>query len=392
MSPTRRTLLAAGAATLAFPALSFAQNAGDKRLVVVLLRGGLDGLAAVSPQGDPDYARLRGRLAQPSALSLDNNFTLHPRLTHFHALYQLRELLPVHAAATAYRERSHFDGQNVLESGATRPFGRDSGWLNAALAALPPARSQNRRELGLALAAQAPLILRGETAVATWSPSALPAPNADTLARLMDLYRRRDPALATALQGAVAANALADEAGDMSGARGPRAVSALARVAANFLRQPTGPIAAVIEIGGWDTHANQGGEQGVLARNLGALDDGMNALKTELGPAWGDTLVLIVTEFGRTAAPNGAGGTDHGTAAAAFLAGGGVRGGRVLADWPGLAQNALFEGRDLRPTLDLRAVLKGALGDHLGIADSALDRTVFPGSGAVRKISDLIQA
>ncbi|MBC7769027.1 MAG: DUF1501 domain-containing protein [Phycisphaerales bacterium] len=388
MQLSRRLLLAAGGAALSFPALSWAQAGGAKKLVLVVLRGGLDGLAALAPIGDPDYTRVRGRLAQADALALNGMFALHPRLPKFNALYQAGELLPVHACATPYRERSHFDAQNVLESGAAQPFGRDSGWLNAALGTLSTSAG---RERGLALSAQAPLVLRGPNAVATWSPSALPAPASDTIARVMDLYERSDPALATALHGAIAANSLVDGA-DGAGARGPRAVSALARVAATFLRQTDGPTAAVVEMSGWDTHANQGLEQGPLARNLGALDDGLDTLKTELGPAWRDTLVVIITEFGRTAAPNGAGGTDHGTAAAAFLAGGVVAGGRVLSDWPGLSAGALLERRDLRPTTDLRAVLKGALADHLRVSSAALGRDVFPDSAALAPIQGLLRA
>ena len=384
---SRRFILAAGAAALSFPTMAWAQAGGDKKFVLVILRGGLDGLSALAPVGDPDYARVRRQLALESPLRLDAMYALHPRLVHFQSLYQARELLAVHACATAYRERSHFDAQNVLETGAARPFGRDSGWLNAALAADAHARGRQR---GVALSAQAPLVLRGPAPVATWSPSALPTPSSDTLTRLLSLYERTDPALATALQGAMNANALADEA-DMSGAGAARAPSALARVAANFLKQADGPTAAVLELTGWDTHTNQTGEQGPLARNLRALDDGLAALKEELGPAWANTVVLIATEFGRTAAPNGGGGTDHGTAAAAFMAGGAIAGGRVHADWPGLAPNALYEGRDLRPTTDLRALIKGVLADHLRISNAALETTIFPDSSGVRALPDLLR-
>jgi uncharacterized protein (DUF1501 family) len=246
--------------------------------------------------------------------------------------------------------------------------------------------------MGMALSAQAPLILRGQTAVATWSPSALPDVQDDTIARLLSLYEARDPALATALQSAMSANGIAMNSGadDMRG--GARALAPLARIAARFLKSDDGPVAAVMEMGGWDTHANQGLEQGPLARALTLLDDGLDAFKQEMGPAWANTVVIIATEFGRTAAPNGAGGTDHGTGAAAFLAGGAVRGGRVLADWPGLARNALHEQRDLRPTTDLRAVFKGVLADHLRVPGAALERDAFPDSGAQRPVQGLLRA
>jgi uncharacterized protein (DUF1501 family) len=387
----RRHLLAgaAGAASLSIPAFAFGQaQATDKRLLVIILRGGLDGLSALPPIGDPNFASVRGRLAIPrdAALRLDNTFALHPNLPKLHAMYGAGEALPIHACATAYRERSHFDAQNVLETGAPAPFARTSGWLNTALGALPRARP----EMGVALSAQAPLILRGETPVSTWSPSALPNVNSDTISRLMALYEATDPNLANALSSAMAANDVAMEsgAGDMS-ARG-RQFTPIAQIAARFLKDPNGPIAAVAEMGGWDTHANQGLELGPLARNLTALDDGLDAFKREMGPEWANTVVIVATEFGRTAAPNGAGGTDHGTGAAAFLVGGAVRGGRILADWPGLASSALHEGRDLRATTDLRGVFKGVLADHLRVSNAGL-QGAFPDSGAARQLPDLLR-
>jgi uncharacterized protein (DUF1501 family) len=334
---------------------------------------------------------VRGRLATPreSALPLDGVFALHPRLAKMHALYRAGELAPIHACATSYRDRSHFDAQNVLETGAAAPFARSEGWLNTALGALP----NSRPEMGVALSAQAPLILRGPAAVSTWSPSVLPDLDSDTLARILDLYQDRDPALARALDAAIGANAMAAGAGadEMGGARA-RNLAPLAQIAARFLKDDGGPIAAVLETNGWDTHANQGLEQGALPRALTSLDDGLDAFRTEMGARWSDTVVIIATEFGRTVAPNGAGGTDHGTGAAAFIAGGAVRGGRVLSDWPGLSRAALHEGRDLRPTTDLRSILKGVMADHLHVPTAALQRDVFPDSAAVRPVQDLFRA
>ncbi|MEZ5960904.1 MAG: DUF1501 domain-containing protein [Hyphomonadaceae bacterium] len=389
----RRHLLvgATGAAALSFPVFAFGQaQATDKRLLVIILRGGMDGLAALAPIGDPAYASARGRLAlqRDGALALDDTFALNANLPKMHALYRAGELLPIHACATAYRERSHFDAQNVLESGAPAPFARTEGWLNKALGALPGARP----EMGMALSPQAPLILRGPTNVATWSPSALPDVDNDTMARLLALYQARDPALAHALSSAISANGVAMDAGAEAMRAGPRSITPTAQIAARFLKDDAGPIAAVMEMGGWDTHANQGIEQGALARGLTSLDDGLEAFKQEMGPAWANTVVIIATEFGRTVAPNGANGTDHGTGMAAFLAGGAVRGGRVLADWPGLQRAALYEGRDLRPTTDMRAVFKGVLADHLRVPGAALERDAFPHSRSVRGIQDLLRA
>jgi uncharacterized protein (DUF1501 family) len=395
MLPSRRDALLAGfagAAALSFPRPGFAAEAGGRKLVVFILRGGMDGLAAVAPVGDPAYASARRGLVQArgSGAALDGTFALHPKLAGLAGLYASGELIVAHAVGTPYRDRSHFDAQNVLETGAAAPFVRQTGWVNAALGALPARATQGRKEIGLALAAQEPLILRGATPVATWSPSGTPDADADTVARLMDLYRHTDPQLAAALTSAQAANAVAAQAGGMN-AKG-RGVAPLVKAAAGFLLQPTGPVAAVIEMSGWDTHIGQIQEAGPLARALTELDAAVLTLKADLGPAWRETLVVIVTEFGRTVAMNGSGGTDHGTGMAAFLSGGAIAGGRVLADWPGLAPTALLDGRDLRPTMDVRAVLKGALSEHLGIARSALDAQVFPDSAAVRPLAGLIRA
>jgi uncharacterized protein (DUF1501 family) len=352
----------------------------------------MDGLAAVPPIGDPNYTSLRGGLALQRAevLPLDSTFALHKSLPKLEAMYDALELTPIHAAATGHRDRSHLDGQNVLESGAAAPFARTDGWLNAALAALP----RSRVDMGVALSAQAPLVLRGATPVATWSPSVLPSVGDNTVQRLLALYDARDPQLADVLHAAMGANAVAMDTGanGMNGAGGGyRQITPLAKLAARFLKDQSGPIAAVMDMGGWDTHANQGAAQGALARNLGLLDDGIGAFKTEMGPAWSNTSVIIVTEFGRTAASNGAGGTDHGAAAAAFLAGGAVHGGRVFADWPGLSAGALYQNRDLTPTVDIRAVIKGVLADHMRVPNAALDSAVFPDSASVRPVQSLLR-
>lgn len=393
MRISRRLALGAGLAALTIPAVAFGATT-RKRLAVVILRGGLDGLAAAPPVGDPAYAAVRGPLAfqRGETLPLDGTFALHPKLAGLKAAWDARELIVCHAVGTSYHERSHFDAQNVLETGAARPYARDSGWLNAALGALPAATSAGRREMGMALSQQAPLILRGPASVGVWSPSALPDADANTVGRILALYRKRDAALAASLESAMAANAIAAEAGsDMAGGKqGYRSITPIAKAAAGFLKQPDGPVAAVIEMTGWDSHANQGTDGGQLAGNLAALDAGLVSLKQELGPVWADTAVLVVTEFGRTAGANGNRGTDHGAGAAAFLVGGAVAGGRVLADWPGLAPAQLFEGRDLRITADIRGVMKGLLADHLGVARVALGEA-FPDSAGVAPAGGLLR-
>jgi uncharacterized protein (DUF1501 family) len=397
---TRRKLLrdvACSAAALALPGifasrLSFAAPAsGEQRFVLVLLRGALDGLAAAPPVGDPDYARLRGGLSLEAAALLPVNdlFALHPSLAFLGEQWQQGQLTLLHAVATPYRERSHFDAQDVLETGFTRPHATQSGWLNRALAGLPGAKSRSAAaQPGVALGAGVPLVMRGATEVASWSPGRQRQLEDDTLLRLADLYAG-DALLSRRLADANAAEALA---GAMDGMAGPGSGSQLvkaAKTAAGFLLSAGGPRIAVMETTGWDTHANQGREQGALASRLGALDAGLRSLQVELGAAWAHTTVLVATEFGRTVAVNGTNGTDHGTGAAAFLVGGAVRG-RVLADWPGLATPQLYQGRDLAPTLDLRSVVKSLLRDHLGVAPAFLERQVFPGSEALPWIDGLV--
>lgn len=390
---------ALGAGAMLASRVSFAASAtGKSRLVLVLLRGAVDGLAAVPPVGDPDYARLRGELGLESTgespvLRLDGMFSLHPSLAFLHEAWQAKQLLPIHAVATPYRERSHFDAQDVLESGYARPHAVQSGWLNRALAGVPAMRGN----AGMALGANIPLVMRGPAEVASWAPSRMPDVDDDTLQRIADLYSR-DAVLSRRLADAMAADQMAAAAAGgstaMSGGdvlRGAAAqVAETAKATAGFLAREDGPRVAVFETTGWDTHANQGAQQGVLALRLRALDAALRSLRDALGTTWDHTAVLVATEFGRTVAVNGTRGTDHGTGGAAFLLGGAVRGGRVLADWPGLSAAALHEGRDLKPTTDLRSVLKSMLRDHLGVPQRLIEAEVFPESARAPYIGALV--
>lgn len=398
----RRTLLRTSVqlALLApFARIAHALPNADARFVIVILRGALDGLAAVAPYGDSQYKSLRGPLALDSpgttggALKLDGLFGLHPSLTSLHAMYQAKELAILHAVATPYRERSHFDAQKVLEAGNLSPAATEGGWLNRALAELQA--SGGKRD-AVALADTVPLVLRGDFPVNSWAPSKLPDADQDLLARVRRMYENADPRLADRLIEALDARALVNEGGvgdpASDTAMGDRAggqINPIVTAAARFLKSPNGPRVAAIDIGGWDTHANQGAAQGNLATRLRGLDAGVQTLKTELGPVWKDTTMLIVTEFGRTVAVNGTRGTDHGTGGVAFLAGGAVNGGRIVSDWPGLAQRDLYQNRDLKPTTDMRGVIKGVLAERFGIGETALARAVFPGSDAVKPMSRL---
>ncbi len=378
-------LIAGGAAGMwcGLPGLAFAAVPSERRLVVVLLRGGMDGLSAVPAIGDPDFRSARMGLApDPASVKpLDGMFALHPRLAALAAMYARGELAVLHAVATPYRDRSHFDGQNLLESGAEAPYVRDSGWLNRALAGLSGAGG---RSGGIALNTGMPLILRGSASVTSWSPATLPGPDQDTEQRLAQLYARTDPRLADAFSRAAMANGVAARPGP-----GGRAFSGLMEAAARFLKQADGPRIAVVESGGWDTHVNQAAEAGPLANNLASLDRGIDALRQDLGVLWDRTVVLAVSEFGRTVAQNGTRGTDHGTGGAMFVAGGAVRGGRVIADWPGLKAGQRHEGRDLMPTTDFRSVALGILREHLGLAEQQF-ANVFPAARPVRPFEGLV--
>ena len=401
MTDRRSFLLGLGAIALAGAGnarLALASAPVDQRLVVIVLRGAMDGLATIPPYADPHYRALRGALAiaapgqADGALDLDGAFGLHPRLPTLKALFDQKQLIVAHAVATPYRDRSHFDGQDLLENGTDVPHGTADGWLNRALSLL-----NGGNKGGIALGDQVPLILRGKTEVASWAPKRLPGADAAFVSQVEQMYQR-SPLLLAALENAVdadrmAAQALGSEQGTMkAGGYRRGAAKVLAEAAGKFLADPNGPRIAVLEINGWDTHSGQGTANGRLAQALAELDAATAALRQSLGAAWDRTAVLTATEFGRTAAPNGTGGTDHGTASGAFLMGGAIEGGRVLTDWPGLDRSRLYQGRDLAPTMDLRALAKGVLQDHLGLPADALARVVFPESAAVAPMRDLIRA
>jgi uncharacterized protein (DUF1501 family) len=417
---TRRNLLRASGVLFAWSCLpKFARAEGrDPRLLVVVLRGALDGLAAVAPTGDPDWIALRGDKAlrgdgAAPGLRLDDFFVLNPAMPNLHRLYQAGEASIVHAVASPYRERSHFDGQDVLESGLAAPGATDTGWLNRALCAtesdgrIDPAGSGAGK--AFAIGPMAPLVVRGPAPVLSWTPPRLQPATEDTLMRLLELYRHTDPEMARALEERIGLAAIARAGGMETDARTgqgqprpPGTAQAAQQLrgffaesagsAARFMALPDGPRVGAIAFDGWDTHANEGVVNGRLATLLGALDGAVAAVETGMGPAWRDTVVAVVTEFGRTARINGSDGTDHGTATIAVLAGGAVKGGGVITAWPGLKEADLHEKRDLKPTTDLRAVLKGVLRDHLRVPEAALAATVFPDSAGAKPMAGLVTA
>jgi len=406
--PSRREALIGSGALFAWtqvPKLARAEGR-DPRMLVIVLRGALDGLGAVAPVGDTDWISLRGDRALvlgggTPALPLDGFFALNSAMPNLHRLYRAQHAIIVHATATPYRERSHFDGQDVLESGFTRPGATDSGWLNRALLALASGgRVDPRGGRGFAVGPVTPLVVRGQAPVMSWAPQQLLPASQDTQARLLDLYRHTDPRLARALEERIRLVALGRAGGldALNNAQLPppgiarvRAYFAeAAGTAARYLARPEGPRVGAMGFVGWDTHINEGAASGQLASLLGALDGALAAIETNMGDSWRETVVAVVTEFGRTARINGSDGTDHGTGTVALLVGGALRGGRVIADWPGLKSTDLHEGRDLKPTIDLRSVLKGVLRDHLRVEENTLASSVFPGSADVSPTAGLV--
>ena len=386
------------------PRLGSAAGSRDARFLFVILRGALDGLAAVAPVGDPDYEAARGgpviaASGAEAGLAIGDFFALNPNMPVLHGLLTRGDAAIVHATATPYRQRSHFDGQDVLESGHPGPGDLESGWLNRLIGTLQPG-DPVRASSALALSEAVPLVMRGPEKVVTWTPAGFPDTSNDTRLRLLDLYNHTDPALAGLLEDALALQSVSQGGGDMGSDMGGLApvdlrglakrFSGMAAAAGRLLSKPDGPRIAALSYPGWDTHRGQGLIEGRIAGLLGALDSAIDALHRELEPVWQDTVIVIATEFGRTVALNGTLGTDHGTGTIAIVLGGAVNGGRVIADWPGLSERSLLGARDLMPTTDLRAVLKGVAKDHLGLSDRKLAEIVFPGSAKVGALSGLI--
>jgi uncharacterized protein (DUF1501 family) len=417
---TRRQALV-GAAGLGVTVELLATNtfadtlAAKHKFIAIVCRGGLDGLSLSPPVGDPDYAALRGPIAiapfgaPNGALRLDDTFGLHPSLPKVHALALAGQARIAPAIATPDRERSHFEAQDVLESGAGHVYATTSGWLNRAVEAMGP------QVKAMSVGPTAPLILRGKIEAASWSPGGMAERDHRLPGILQDLYAR-DPLLGPALAEGLATQVMAKTA--MADAAQTSAAMAqtpapsmqtgmntpyqpprpggldqarkIGATLAGFMVQPGGVQVAAVSIDNFDTHANQGAGEGVLATRLAYVDAFLDGLHTGLGPAWKDSVVVMATEFGRTARVNGTKGTDHGTASTAVVLGGALKPGGIVGDWPTLQQARLFENRDTNPTLDMRGLFKGLLRDHMGVSRAALDTAVFPDSASVAPVTGLV--
>jgi uncharacterized protein (DUF1501 family) len=387
---SRRTALGALGAGLGVTFLhgtALAADMAQRKLVVIVARGAMDGLSVAVPIGDPDYQQLRQSIAIPAdqVLAMDSAFGLHPKLKTLHALQQAGQARIAPAVAIPQRIRSHFEAQDLLETGGAQLYAASTGWLNRTLQAAQP----NRPIKALSIGAQEPLILRGPVQSESWSPGGRITPNTNrVVTALTDLYAGDPllgPALATGLK-------VEDEANVINGGKPLQGsdVKSFAVTAAKFLTAPDGPSIAVLSLDGFDTHARQGAAEGQLANRLGIMDDVLTGLQQGMGDQWKNTVVVIATEFGRTARVNGTGGTDHGTASTVILAGGALKPGGIVGDWPTLQQTKLFENRDLAPTLDVRAIFKGVLVEHLGIDGRALETVVFPNSREAKAVRGLI--
>ncbi len=391
MDLNRRMLLgsslALGTASLALPRIALAQGVGEKNLLFVMLRGAADGMAMAAPLGDPSYEALRGATLSEyeGARRANGFFAIHPAFEQVGMAFEAGEALLVHAAATSYRERSHFDGQNMLETGATQPYAKSDGWLNR-LAGMMLERDGEDAGRALAISATMPLALRGAAPASSYAPNNLPEASNEFKARVGLLYGE-DQQLGELWSQALETQAMANMGGGDDGIRSLRDAHATGELTASLMRGRDGARIAMVELGGWDTHANQLSR---FRRNARALDTLLGAYRDGLGAEWANTMVVVVTEFGRTVRFNGTNGTDHGTGSAAMVMGGAVKGGRVIADWPGLRENDLFEARDLKPTIALESVLSGAIAEHMALDPELTMTQLFPGrsgqalSGIVR--------
>ncbi len=389
---SRRAMMGVTAGLFSAAFLPKPAHAGvsDPRLLVVVLRGGMDGINVVVPHGDRAYAAMRGDIALPRSATLDladDLFRLNPALPSFHAMYRAKEAAAVHATCVPVRVRSHFEGQDNLENGLPGLASNATGWLNRLLTVMPAGSKIKSR--GAIQVGEAPLLLRGPAPVLGWSPTWFSHPPESITGAVTTLLRRRDPALYSALAAGMKADALAEKTSSDDGN-----ISQFRRTfrgAGRLLSAPDGPRIAVMSVSNFDTHTNQGTTEGFLWGSLNELDVALKEFRDTTARIWPSTVVVMVTEFGRTVRVNGAGGTDHGVGAVALLAGGAVAGGKVYGDWPGIANKDLLDGSDLKATTDLRAVFKGVLRDHVGVPTKILDETIFPESQAIKPMAGLIR-
>lgn len=350
--------------------VSFAQTPWDTRLVVIILRGGMDGLDAVQPYGDPALRRLRGTLSggpESDALDLDGYFAMHSALAPLMPMWEAQQLAFVHAVSTPYRDkRSHFDGQDLLEAGTSKLEGARDGWLNRMLQTVPGVHARTAYAIGR----DDMQVLKGAAEVANWAPGSQLRLSPQGV-RLMELVAKSDPAMLAALTEAQVLSAASPDPLRKGVPGHVRIAEFAAQQLSNEAR------IAAFSLNGWDTHQNQ---LNSLKPALSRLAETLVTLKSKMrGNTWKKTAVIAMTEFGRTARQNGTQGTDHGTGGLMVLAGGAIRGGRVYGDWPGLGEGALYENRDLMPTGDVRGHTGWIMRGLMGLDRSTIENSIFPG-------------
>ena len=383
MKISRRDFLKGTATTLflaGFNLPALATSSRKKNLVVIMLRGGMDGLCAVPVIGDKNFEKRRKSILIENAIKLNSDFALHPKLKAFHRCWKENTGSIVHATSIPYTQRSHFEGQNLMESGGRVAYQEKTGWVGRAM------KLAKLQGDGLALSLPMPLLLRGIPKNNNYFPADGRLPRKDTLDLLRSVYA--DSSEDELLEMMNFIKKRKDE--QMMGGsvfRDKRENRNLARQAATYLRKSDGPRVAVFEVNGFDTHAAQGGVNGTHTKCLVEMDDIIRNLRENLEEAYKDTIILTVTEFGRTIKQNGGNGTEHGYGTAIFMAGGLLKKSQVHTDWPGLKRKEMFEGRDLNATIDARSVYASAMSTVFDLDFKRIQKDVFWGED-LQNLSD----
>ena len=375
MKITRRDFLKGTATTLflaGFNLPALASSSRKKNLVVIMLRGGMDGLCAVPVIGDKNFEKRRKSILIENAIKLNSDFALHPRLIGFNKCWNDNTGSIVHAASIPYTQRSHFEGQNLMESGGRTPYQEKTGWVGRAM------KLANLQGDGLALSLPMPLLLRGIPKNNNYFPGRGRLPRERTLELLRSVYAESSEDELLEMMNYIKKRKNEEMMGGTM-RRGKRENKNLARQAATYLRKSDGPRVAVFEVNGFDTHAAQGGVDGSHTKSLVEMDEIINNLKDNLQEAYKDTIILTVTEFGRTIKQNGGNGTEHGYGTAIFMAGGLLKKSQVHTDWPGLKRKELYDGRDLNATIDARSVYASAMSTVFDLDFKRIQKDVFWG-------------
>jgi len=386
MKITRRDFLKGTATTLFLAGFNlpvFASSNKKKNLVVIMLRGGMDGLTAVPIIGDKDFEKRRKDIVIENTIKLNSDFALHPRLSGFHEAWTENTGTIVHATSIPYTQRSHFEGQNLMESGGRIAYQEKTGWVGRAM------KIANLKGDGLALSLPMPLLLRGVPKNNNYYPADGQLPDDETLELLRSVYHERSEEELIDMMNFIKKRKTEDmmSVNNYSSNSNKRNNNNLARQAAKALMQNNGPRVAVFEVNGFDTHAAQGGVDGTHTKCLVEMDEIIKTLKVYLEDTYKETLILTVTEFGRTIAQNGGNGTEHGYGTAIFMAGGLLKKSQVYTDWPGLKSKELYQGRDLNATTDARSVYASAMSTVFDLDFKRIQKEVFWGED-LQNLSD----